>query len=264
MKLITLNTHSHKETNYEKKLDILVNLINKELPDVIALQEVMQTASEEKLKNQSNRVGDVSIKRDNHAYRISNALMKKGIEYDFRWLGIKKSYDIYEEGVALFSKHKIEKSDHFPLSSVNDYNNWRTRYALGVSIKGTLYYSLHFNWCDDKLSPFSKEWERLIYNLPNDKRIFLMGDFNFNSREENEGYTLVKDSGWLDTYNLADIKDNGITVKGEIDGWSGDKEGKRIDYIFTNREIRVKASQVIFNKTDNIISDHFGILLEIN
>jgi len=40
MKLLTLNTHSIIEENYEQKFKIFVDEIYKERPDIIALQEV--------------------------------------------------------------------------------------------------------------------------------------------------------------------------------------------------------------------------------
>lgn len=45
MKLLTLNTHSLIEPEYEAKREIFVEFIAKEQPDVFALQEVNQTAS---------------------------------------------------------------------------------------------------------------------------------------------------------------------------------------------------------------------------
>ena len=45
MKLLTLNTHSLIEPDYEAKREIFVNFIAKEQPEVFALQEVNQTAA---------------------------------------------------------------------------------------------------------------------------------------------------------------------------------------------------------------------------
>ena len=45
MKLLTLNTHSLVEPDYEAKREIFVNFIAREQPDVFALQEVNQTAA---------------------------------------------------------------------------------------------------------------------------------------------------------------------------------------------------------------------------
>ena len=44
MKLLTLNTHSLIEPDYEAKREIFVSFIAREQPEVFALQEVSQTA----------------------------------------------------------------------------------------------------------------------------------------------------------------------------------------------------------------------------
>ena len=44
MRLLTLNTHSLVEPDYEAKRKFFVDFIAKEQPDVFALQEVNQTA----------------------------------------------------------------------------------------------------------------------------------------------------------------------------------------------------------------------------
>ncbi len=47
MKLITLNTHSLIEEHYEEKLHAFAEMVRKEKPDILALQEVNQLACEE-------------------------------------------------------------------------------------------------------------------------------------------------------------------------------------------------------------------------
>ena len=47
MKLITLNTHSLIEEHYEEKLHAFAEVVRKEKPDILALQEVNQLACEE-------------------------------------------------------------------------------------------------------------------------------------------------------------------------------------------------------------------------
>ena len=47
MKLITLNTHSLAEPDYENKLKLFARAVLRETPDVIALQEVNQSVDEE-------------------------------------------------------------------------------------------------------------------------------------------------------------------------------------------------------------------------
>lgn len=61
-----------------------------------------------------------------------------------------------------------------------------------------------------------------------------MGDFNNPYQIAGEGYDEILKSGWYDTYDLAEEKDEGITVSGLIDGWKENKSLKemRIDFIF--------------------------------
>ena len=50
MKLLTLNTHSLIEPDYEAKREIFVDFIAREQPEVFALQEVNQTAAAPQLE----------------------------------------------------------------------------------------------------------------------------------------------------------------------------------------------------------------------
>ena len=93
-----------------------------------------------------------------------------------------------------------------------------------------------------------------------------MGDFNSPAEVRGEGYDMITDSGWQDSYFLAQNKDSGITVGNVIDGWREkitDTKGMRIDQIWCNKQMLVKSSRVLFNgSTEPIVSDHYGIIME--
>jgi len=92
----------------------------------------------------------------------------------------------------------------------------------------------------------------------------LLGDFNNNANIRGEGYDHLMAQGLWDTYTLAEQKDMGATVEGEISGWKGNKELLRIDLILCSQPVSVKESKVIFNgKNKAVISDHFGVEVEI-
>lgn len=126
MKLLTLNTHSLIEPEYEAKREIFVEFIAKEQPDVFALQEVNQTAAAPELKavpaGYTSCPGNtVPLKADNHAAAVARMLEQKGVCYHWSWLPAKIGYDRYDEGMAVFSRAPITQTENLLLSRSNDY-----------------------------------------------------------------------------------------------------------------------------------------------
>lgn len=279
MKILTLNTHSLQEENYAVKLEQFIESILKERPDIIALQEVNQTAEAEEiplefLKGQYPVPGYVKIRKDNHAAVVAKRLNDAGIDCYWAWLPIKRGYAIFDEGVAVLSLGRpITAIDQFPVSHSTDYQNWRTRAVLGIQVEGCAdwFYSVHMGWWDEEGECFQDQWKKL-QSCVTSKRIcntlWLMGDFNAPDAVREESYDLVLRSGWMDTYQAADEKDCGITVPGVIDGWrekpGSDAAGMRLDYIWCSEKREVLSSRVVFNgKNEPIVSDHFGVMAEI-
>lgn len=270
MRLMTINTHSLIEENYSEKLDIFVKSICRIKPDIIAMQEVNQSIDANIVKGAKDLIpkeSSIPIKRDNHALSVCAKLYLNGLTYHFVWLGIKNGYGKFEEGVALLSRKPIESVKTCVLSKADNFNDWRTRKALGAKIGDNWFYSIHTGRFDDCEEPFSGQWERLNKFVSHQENVWLMGDFNCPSDKKDEGYDLILSSGWSDTYLMALKKDNGITVNGSIDGWRDSesfKNGSRIDYIFTNNPITVKSSHIVFDgKKYGIVSDHYGIVVDV-
>ncbi|MBQ8545762.1 MAG: endonuclease/exonuclease/phosphatase family protein [Clostridia bacterium] len=261
MKLLTLNTHSVIDEGYERKVKLFADAIARHKPDVIALQEVMQPANAVKLETSKIKaVGKIPVKKGNFLFNVMNELEKINHEYFGVYFAFKRAYDKYDEGLAIISSEEITSIETQQLSPFDDYNNYKTRHSLGVRTHNNWFYSLHFNWENDSESPFIDEWRMLYSSINQKKNIWLMGDFNITPASE--GYQIITKS-YNDTYIMARDIDNGITVGGEIDGWHGQVEKKRIDYIFTGKDLEIKSSKVIFNgKNEDIISDHFGVIVE--
>ncbi len=165
MKLLTLNTHSLIEPEYEAKREIFVDFIAKEQPEVFALQEVNQTASAPLLEEVPAGYypcpgNNVPLKADNHAAAVARMLEEAGCAYDWSWLPAKIGYDRYE-GMAVFSRAPITAAENLLLSQINDYNNWKTRRALGICAGDVWYYAVHLGWWKDEEEPFAAQWEKL-------------------------------------------------------------------------------------------------------
>lgn len=277
MKILTINTHSLQESNGAQKMDWFIQGILREMPDVIAMQEVNQTVWADpvdpvRLTGQYPVPGAVTVKADNFAADVAMALRRFGVEVHWVWLPIKIGYGKYDEGVAVLSLgREIRAIDTIPISKANDYQNWRTRKVLGVRLEGLedWFYTVHMGWWDDAQEPFLHQW-RVLNSCIASKRIcgpvWLMGDFNAPDCAVGESYDTIRNSGWNDTFLLADHRDTGITVPGIIDGWENrvkNAAGMRLDYIWCSDSLPVIQSRVVFNGNNYpVISDHFGVLIE--
>ena len=263
MKLLTLNTHSLVEDDYEKKLSLFTDAVVQVKPDIIAMQEVNQTASEKQVNGTGIICGDIPVKADNHVYRLTKMLRDRGACYYWCWLGIKRGYDRYDEGLALMSLSEIEKKEAILLSGEDNYTDWKTRKALGIKTGGIWFYSVHTGWWDDNDEPFSEQWKRLSAHTENKADVFLMGDFNAPAHKRNESYDMIKNSSWYDSFELAEYKDDGVTADKAIDGWSSNGCGMRIDYIWCRKKADILSSEIIFNgKNYPVVSDHYGVMIK--
>lgn len=254
MKLLTLNCHSWQEEKQLEKIKYLAKIIAEKDYDVIALQEVSQRIN-------TNR----KIAKDNYIYILMEELKSLGIgKYEFVWDLSHIGYDIYEEGLALITKHNIIDYESFYVSKSKDIRNYKSRKIIkakiGINKDEFQFLSCHLGWWQDKDEQFKEQVDELINNIQKDTRTFIMGDFNNDAFVVGEGYDYLLNKGLYDTYNLAKEKDSGVTVKGKIDGWSNHLDDKRLDLILVNHELEVKSSKIIFNgENKEVISDHYGV-----
>lgn len=279
MKLLTLNTHSMLEEDAQQKLEWFVEGILKERPDIIALQEINQTAdaslAEPFLQEGRYRVASqVSLRQDNYGAQVALRLREAGIDCYWAWLPVKRGYERYDEGVAILSLgRKITAAEVFPVSKTEDYQNWRTRGVIGVQVEGRSdwFYSIHLGWWEDAEEPFLAQWEKLQERIEKHRRestVWLMGDFNSPDVFLNQSYTRIRADGWVDTHQAAEEKGSDFTVSGIIDGWR-DKfpdekiSGLRLDYIWCSEKKPIRSSRILFQgETEPVVSDHFGVLIE--
>jgi len=272
MKLLTLNTHSLVEPDYENKLQLFVEALAKYQPDIVALQEVNQSRISPEMpgyvlgRYMEVEGNKVRIKRDNHAFQVVKRLEEKGIFYNWTWLPVHVGYGKFDEGLAILSQEPMKQIKGFFISEKKDYNHFKTRKALAVQTQGLQVCCVHMGWWGDEEESYVKQWENLEKSLDMKEQTILLGDCNVRSDIIGEGYDWIRKRGWQDTILLAEKRDDGITVPGAIDGWKEErkiKEGMRIDYIWCKEPMEIKSSKVIFNgRREEIVSDHFGILVE--
>ena len=201
MKLLTLNTHSLLEENYEQKLEQFIEVVLQKKPDIIAMQEVNQTNTAPlagpKLLTGFYPCPDekTALREDNHAAQPARRLLDSGLSCSWTWISAKIGYGKYDEGMALFSLgNKITAAESFFISGCQDYQNWKTRKVLGMQTTGCKdwFFTVHMGWWEDEEEPFADQWERFGSILQQKKnetsRIWLMGDFNSPAEFRGQGY----------------------------------------------------------------------------
>ena len=263
MKLLTLNCHSWQEENQLDKIKYLAEVISEKNYDVIAFQEVSQSIGSKILNN--------NIKEDNFVVLLKKELDKlSDSSYEFYWDFSHIGYDIYEEGLAIMTRHKFINNESFFITRGEDRTYWKTRKIIKSSIKiddkEIDFYSCHLGWWNDEEEPFKYQADKLISSINGDKIKIFMGDFNNNAFVRNEGYDYLVKKNLIDLYLQGDIRDEySETVKGKIDGWEENREKLRLDLILSNKLLKVKYASVIFNdQNKEIISDHYGVELDID
>ncbi|MFC7558386.1 endonuclease/exonuclease/phosphatase family protein [Paenibacillus farraposensis] len=218
---------------------------NEQQFDVIALQEVNQSMEEapmspDELGFYYSADPEIVIKRDNYAY-VLNGLLSDA--YHWTWAPAHVGFVKYDEGLAILSRTPITDSVNEYVSSLRDYNNYHSSKIVGVQTvvdgEQAWFVSGHYNWWKDEES-FRKLWDRTtkILNPLTPAPVFMMGDFNNAAEVRGEGYDYVLQSGWADTFVNATVRDEGHT--------------------------QVQTSRVVLNgKTGAVVSDHFGVAVEV-
>ncbi|MBP6125601.1 MAG: endonuclease/exonuclease/phosphatase family protein [Leptotrichiaceae bacterium] len=261
MKLLTINVHAWIEENQMEKIDILARTIAEKEYDVVAMQEVNQIMT--------SPVVYSDIREDNYGW----VLLQKIAEYTdtvyyYHWSNSHIGYNKYDEGIGILTKHELKNTDDFYCTRSHTVRSISSRKIISAEIEYNGYdiefYSCHMNLPTNKDEDIIGNIQTVLNRNSKDVIKVLMGDFNTDAISSREDYEKIISQGLLDTYKMAEEKDDGITVDKNIHGWENDKGKKRIDYIFINKKVKVLKSSVIFNgKNKPIISDHYGVELDI-
>lgn len=257
----------------EKQLRILTQALSGGEYDVVALQEVNQLNNGDAIPLQELDSyvpcqDRVPVKKGNFAFQITEALKNSGQIWYWSWLPVHLGYGHYDEGIAIMTPHPIRKTDAFYLSATTDYQNFKTRMALGIQTVFTgnpeWFYSVQFGWWNDPEEPFSAQWDRFEDHTGKlEVPLYVMGDFSAPDDAPGEAYDYIfSHSNLTDTFKIAEVKDSNLTLTGAEEEWKDpkDRRAMRADLILTDSGEPVLNSEVLFQgKRYPRISDHLGL-----
>lgn len=175
MKLLTLNTHSLEEPGYVEKTEKFIEMLSKEQPDIVALQEVNQSQNEAELPDAMLdgyiRCGgfELPVRQDNHAgYVVKN--LKNAVSI-MTGPGLALRQDM--ENMMKEWRYSVRNQSHgvqqFLTSKTDDYENWKTRRILGIQPEGShdWFFTVHMGWWNDEEEPFADQWKCIQERLKN-------------------------------------------------------------------------------------------------
>lgn len=261
MKLLTLNVHAWLEDNQAEKIAVLAQTIVEKGYDVIALQEVNQLMTTPAVTQ--------ALKQDNYGVILLRQINRQVEQkYSLFWSNSHIGYDKYDEGIAFLTRLPVYEVDPFYCSQHQRLDSILSRKIMGLTVEYQNQlidcYSCHINLPDCEGENQLDNIRNIVERSHSENLKILMGDFNTDAISNPQAYQQIKSLGLLDSYELAEQKDSGITVEKAIDGWRSHSEEKRLDYIFLNQAKRVLSSQVIFNgKNKPVVSDHFGLEVDV-
>lgn len=251
LKLLTLNLHCFAEEDIPQKQQLIVQEIIHKNPDIIFLQEVVQTHSLRPVKE--------NIKADNYGYTLQHMLEEQGLNYFYYYEAIKIGFGIYDEGLGILSKYSLSNKAATHISKTNDYQNWKTRKVLtcDVNMDGhdIRVATTHFGWSDG-YEVFEDQFQLASKVLIDCDLAILAGDFNVESGSKE--YQYIKNRGWHDVFEDNEQYKNAMTFS--ADSVNGLAES-RIDYIMTNKKVKLTNQAILFDRQR--VSDHFGVFAEI-
>ena len=256
-----------EENPQQKFEDLLKDILEKQY-DLICFQEINQT-----IESPVVPVNDLyhptpsaePIHQDHYVRCLVEKLEEEGLSYHWTWAYNHIGYDRYHEGVAILSRTPIQASELL-VSDVNDPTDYHTRrIAIAetqVDGKDIAVASVHLSWWD---KGFQQEWARLEERFSQlQKPLILAGDFNNPAGQEGYQTILASPLSLQDAYEAAQERSGSYTVPPEIDGWKGNSEPLRIDYVFTTKDLQVKYLHVVFDGQNSPqVSDHYGLKTEL-
>lgn len=266
MKMMTLNLNTYQEDNQQAKFERIAQKIVDEDLDIICFCEAAQTFMSPRI--------DEYVRKDNAVKVIcdaANRILGKQV-YHFVWDLSHYGFKIYEEGIAIMSKHPMKDVATQYVSHTHDIFTFKSRKIMKATIpyaeRRIDVYSCQLGWADDECEPFAKQFERLHQWVSQESSgadmVILAGDFS--NDVHTASYRQIISSGYFDQYVLGKpdgVNDETFIYPVGFDA-SSDEKSLRLDYIFTNSQTYpVKMAKRLFDSQDRV-SDHMAVMVEWN
>ena len=231
IRVMTFNIHVGVGMDKQLDLQRIAEVINREQPDLVGLQEV-----------------DRGVTRTEGKDEIAELAKLTRMDFSF---APNLDFQGGQYGVAILSRFLIQKADHQKYQNKRETER-RGMLRVEVEVEGRTvnFVTTHLDYQFEDGRLF--EAEQLLHLLENvDGPTIVVGDFN--DEPAGSAYKLML-TGFDDAWIRSKAKGEGLS-------YPADRPVKRIDYIFarTSDRIKIKKSWVV----STLASDHLPVMAEL-
>ena len=258
MKVLSINLNTYQEDHQFDKFMKIAKTICDEQIDVVLFCEAGQSLMSPYVE------GD--IRKDNAVKIICdkvNEILGSQV-YKFKWEMVHFGFKVYEEGLAIMSKHPLENINSTYVSKTSDHFTFKSRKVIKASIQNVDFYTIHLGWEDDEAEPTAEQLNQLhdyILRQSAGKKVIVGGTFNSDVRTKT--YRDMISKGYVDLYTQ--FKPEGKYEETYILPQGYNRRGNfyRLDYFFSNQNnLKIKNAKYMFEGQERV-SDHVGIFIEL-
>ncbi|MEX0332359.1 MAG: endonuclease/exonuclease/phosphatase family protein [Puniceicoccaceae bacterium] len=244
------------EDSWEHRRDMVMEVIQKQAPDLLGLQEALQFQLDEVLEAFPEYAAS-GKERDGDGKGEYSAILYR-----------KARFKVLEEGTFWYSDTPEVPSAHWGNRHLR-ICSWARFHDKAT---GERLYLYNTHW--DHQSQKSREKSALllaqrIHNRSHAEPFIAMGDFN--AGESNPTIDYLKGNAGPLGVSLVKLVDSfrsaypGETIVGTFNGFENAVDGEKIDYIFVSNNLHVEAASIVrFQLDGHTPSDHFPVTARIS
>ncbi len=225
---LRINVASDGKNAWPHRKDLMMSFIKEQNFDIIGCQEASPDMVKDLMEGLSDLYDVVFVPRDERGEGVPVFYKKEQsiLETKTYWLSDDENHISMVEG------------SHFP------------RIVTFVRFQDLLFFNTHLDYAsDDVCLKQAKHLVRIIYKIRKDEDVIITGDFNTHPKSKTISYMLQH------------FKSNHHDGLATFHGFTDQKEGEPIDYIFYLTD--KKTSSVMLHDFPKYVSDHYPISMII-
>ena len=257
LRVVTYNLHGLLEDGPNPDWDPvrtawLLDAIQELDPDVVGFQEVLQTIDSDGSDNQIKTLADSLSQRT-------------GMTWEYRSAMAHPSWERFDEGIAILSRHPIVSSEEYRLTAKDVFQRNALRARIQTPLGEIDFFTAHLahrREAEPVRMAQVAEIKRAVGNRsPGDPPAIIVGDFNAEPDRPSIRIATTADSTgrFVDAFSVVHPDAPGYT-------FSAAEPARRIDYVFYTEGsalVPVQATVIFDGVVGGIqLSDHLGLVAE--